>query len=179
MEPALRDDKAERVAQWEGSQHHIARRVREEGQSVKQVNAAEGVCKTEQEADTGSTDRARGGHGINRCVDRWIRGSNGGELQKTGKRRTPGGNDVAEKLATLFLCLRSASSVSGGIWSCNSWRFRPPRSICSTQEEAAAASSSPVGCNPNGGARYAAYPSLTVRCLSASCVESDSLEVGQ
>ena len=43
VQPALRDDKAEWIAQWEGSQHHIARRVREEGQSVMQVNAAERV----------------------------------------------------------------------------------------------------------------------------------------
>ena len=167
VQPALRDDKAEWIAQWEGSQHHIARRVREEGQSVMQVNAAERVWQCAR-------------RGVNRSIAcERVRGSKGGVSQKTGKRRTDPGSDAAEKLVALSLCMRIAPSVSGGIWSCGSCSFRPPRSICSAQEAAAAASASPVGCSPSGGARYAAYLSLTARCCFASSFESESFEVGQ
>ena len=130
VQSALRDDKAEWIAQWEGSQHHIARRVREEGQSVMQVNAAERVWQCARRGINRSTACER------------VRGSNGGELQKTGKRRTFPGSDAAEKMVALFLCMRIAASTSGGIWSCGSCSFRPPRSICSAQEAAAAASAS-------------------------------------
>ena len=70
VQPALRDDKAEWIAQWEGSQHHIARRVREEGQSVMQVNAAERVWQCAR-------------RGINRSIAcERVPGSRGGEYRR-------------------------------------------------------------------------------------------------